>query len=63
MTFPVDLSGSKVVVSVESDPDNSSGPFLLKPLVADVADPAADHMLYEMNNNASESNPSGTATR
>ena len=63
LTFPVDLSGGKVVISVEPDPDNSPAPFLLKPLVADLADPATDHTLYPMSNNASASNPVGTASR
>ena len=63
LTFPLDLSGAKIVISVEPDPDNGSGPFLLKPLVSDVANPATEHMLYTMKNNASGSNPTGTATR
>ncbi len=32
-TFPLDLRGRTVVISVEPSPDNSPNPFLLKPLV------------------------------
>jgi len=63
VTFPTDLSGAKVVISVEPQPDNSAKPFLLKPLVGDVPAGALDHTLYDMMNNAVMSNPSGTATR
>lgn len=63
LTFPVDLSGAKIIISVEPDPDNSPGPFFLKPLKSDLANPATEHMLYNMKNNASESNPTGTVTR
>ncbi len=63
LTFPLDLSGAKIVISVEPDPDNGPGPFLLKPLMSDVANPATEHMLYNMKNNAAESNPTGTVTR
>ena len=31
--FPIDLRGKTVVVSVEPDPDNSTNPFTLKPLL------------------------------
>lgn len=63
LTFPTDLSGQKVVISVEPDPDNSPNPFLLKPLVATVPADAMDHSLLSMTNNASTSNPSGSVTR
>ena len=32
-TFPLDLRGRTIVISVEPSPDNSPNPFLLKPLV------------------------------
>jgi hypothetical protein len=63
LSFPTNLSGATVVVSVEPVPDNSSAPFALKPLVATVPAAAADHTPYNMNNNATNSNPSGVATR
>ncbi|MEX0275426.1 MAG: hypothetical protein AB3N16_13710, partial [Flavobacteriaceae bacterium] len=63
LTFPTDLSGGTVVISVEPSPDNSAAPFLLKPLVGMVPAGAADHTPYDMGNNASATNPSGTVTR
>ena len=63
VTFPTMLNGQKVVISVEPDPDNSDAPFLLKPLVATVPADAADHVSYEMSNNATGSNPSGSVMR
>lgn len=63
VTFPTDLSGATIVISVEPDPDNGSGPFLLKPLVGMVPADATDHTAYEMNNNAANTNPSGTVKR
>ncbi len=63
LTFPTDLAGKTVVISIEPVPDNSAAPFLLKPLVAPVADDATDHTPYTMNNNAAATNPTGTAKR
>ena len=63
LTFPTDLSGGLVVISVEPSPDNSEAPFLLKPLVGMVPSSAAHHTLYGMDNNASSTNPSGTITK
>lgn len=63
LNFPTDLSGGAVVISVEPNPDNSSAPFLLKPLVGMVPASAADHTPYNMNNNATASNPKGTISR
>lgn len=63
LTFPTDLSGATVVISVEPQPDNSAAPFALKPLVGGVPNPAADHTSYNMNNNATATNPTGTVTR
>jgi len=54
--FPLDLFSTKVVVSVEPFPDNSSNPFLLKPLVT------ADHTSYNRANNNNTS-PVGTVLR
>ena len=36
LEFPTDLSGRTVVISVEPEPDDSTAPFALKPLVGDV---------------------------
>ena len=63
LTFPTDLSGNVVVISVEPVPDNSAAPFLLKPLVGMVPANAADHTLYGMNNNATATNPTGSVSR
>ncbi len=63
LTFPTDLSGQKVVISVEPDPDNSPNPFLLKPLVAMVPGTAMDHTTLSMTNNAASSNPGGSVKR
>jgi len=63
LTFPTDLSGQKVVISVEPDPDNSPNPFLLKPLVAMIPANAMQHTSLSMGNNAAASNPSGSVMR
>jgi hypothetical protein len=62
LTFPVNLSGGLAVISVEPFPDNSPAPFLLKPLLANIPNPAADHVTYNMMIN-SASFPGGTVTR
>ncbi len=63
LTFPTDLRGATIVVSVEPVPDNSPNPFTLKPLVGMTAADAADHTLLSMDNNAAATNPTGSATR
>ncbi len=63
LSFPVDLAGKTVVISVEPSPDNSPAPFLLKPLVGPVPANATDHTLYDMNNNAAATNPIGSVSK
>ena len=63
LTFPTDLRGTTIVVSVEPVPDNSASPFTLKPLVGMTASDAMDHTLLPMSNNAAATNPTGTASR
>ena len=63
LTFPTDLAGKTVVISVEPNPDNSPAPFLLKPLVGNVSETAVDHEPYTMTNNAVATNPTGTVSR
>jgi len=63
LTFPTNLSGKTAVISVEPDPDNSSSPFLLKPLLGNIPDPATEFTVYNMMNNAAASNPTGSASR
>ncbi|MGB5289780.1 MAG: hypothetical protein WBQ32_13415 [Ignavibacteriaceae bacterium] len=62
LTFPTDIAGGTAVISIEPDPDNSSNPFTLKPLVGDIPMNATDHFNYNMSTNLS-SFPSGTVTR
>ena len=62
LMFPTDISGGTAVISIEPEPDNSDGPFLLKPLVANIPNPAMDHTLYMMNLNLSTV-PTGTVSR
>ncbi|CAL2079181.1 anti-sigma factor [Tenacibaculum sp. 190524A02b] len=50
LTFPTDLRGKTVVVSVEPDPDNSMAPFTLKPLAHTVPADANDHVTLTMGN-------------
>lgn len=60
LTFPTNLSGGMGVISVEPYPDNSPTPFLLKPLVRTIPNPAQQHYTYSMNLNPG-SFPTGTA--
>ena len=62
LTFPTDLSGQTLVISIEPSPDNNALPFAFKPLVATMPSPAADHTNYSMTYQASTF-PSGTVTR
>ncbi len=48
VTFPTDLKGRTIVISVEPSPDNSAAPFALKPLAHVVPDNAADHTAISM---------------
>lgn len=60
--FPTNLSGGLAVISVEPYPDNSPAPFLLKPLVGNISNPAADHLTYTMSLNTA-SFPGGSVSR
>jgi hypothetical protein len=62
LTFPTNLAGQKIVITIEPHPDNSAAPFGLKPLSGDVPANAADHVSYNLVNMAS-GNPSGTVSR
>ena len=61
LTFPLDLSGGKAVVSVEPDPDDSPTPFSIKPLVGSIPSDAGDHASYPLDNHAAAA-PTMTAT-
>lgn len=62
LTFPTDLKGMTIVVSVEPFPDNSSSPFTLKPLAHMVPLSATDHTAIDMGNGP-VMQLSGTVTR
>lgn len=60
-TFPLDVRGKTVVISVEPSPDNSATPFLLKPLVGAAGQDTAP-TTYDLDfSNASF--PSGSVSR
>jgi len=63
LNFPTELRGGTAVISIEPSPDNSAAPFLLKPLVSPIDGAAADHTPFQMSNNATATNPTGTATK
>jgi len=48
VTFPLDLRGETIVISVEPSPDNSPAPFALKPLAHMVSATAPDHTPIDM---------------
>ncbi len=48
ITFPTDLKGATIVISVEPSPDNSAAPFTLKPLAHVVPSNAANHTVIDM---------------
>lgn len=61
VTFPPELRGQRVVVSIEPVPDTGSGPFYLRPLGFDLPADATDHVAYEMHYDAAGF-PTGVAT-
>lgn len=62
-TFPIDVRGKTVVISVEPVPDNSPAPFLLKPLVSMVAaDAATAPTAHDFGQNL-DSLPTGSVSR
>jgi hypothetical protein len=63
LTFPLDLSGQKIVITIEPEPDNSAEPFLLKPLAGDVPANSMNMTSYTLTNNVSSSFPSGSVSR
>ena len=48
LTFPTDLKGKTIVISVEPFPDNSPAPFALKPLAHEVPNNALTHTTINM---------------
>ncbi len=63
LTFPTDLTGAPIVVSVEPIPDNSAAPFGLKPLIG--SSPASGTMVGTAYNMGNESAglPTGSVTK
>lgn len=61
LTFPTDLSGGTMVISIEPVPDNSPAPFLLKPLVGMAPAMVTPGTVYPMSLNT-PSFPAGTIT-
>ena len=62
LTFPTDLKGATIVISVEPSPDNSAGPFTLKPLAHTVPASAMNHTTIAMGSGPVVS-LTGTVTR
>ncbi len=60
-TFPLDVRGKTVVISIEPSPDNSPAPFLLKPLTGTAGDDLAPEM-YDLTF-ADTTFPTGTVSR
>ena len=58
----MDLIGHAAVISVEPDPDDSTAPFVLKPLLTPAISADLAPILQTMGNNAAATNPTGTAT-
>ena len=64
LTFPTDLSGQTIVVSIEPQPDNSPAPFALKPLVGSSPSTGTQIGLpYDLTNQAASTFPTGMVTR
>ena len=62
LTFPTDLKGTTIVISVEPNPDNSPLPFTLKPLAHSVPTNAENHTVINMGTGPVTS-ISGTVTK
>lgn len=60
-TFPLDIRGRTIVISIEPVPDNSPAPFVLKPLVGTAGNETAPES-YDFGQNLG-SFPTGTVTR
>ncbi len=57
----LDLVGLAAVISIEPEPDDSSMPFALKPLLTPTITPDTAPVRQDMGNNAAATNPTGTA--
>jgi hypothetical protein len=61
LTFPTDLSGAIIVITIEPEPDDGASPFTLKPLVYRLPE-SAEHAVSYMLESQAASFPTGTAT-
>ena len=62
-SFPTNLQGATVVISIEPYPDNSPEPFAFKPLVGTAPMDASDHTDYTLVDHVAESFPTGMVMR
>jgi hypothetical protein len=62
LSFPTDLRGKTIVISVEPSPDNSPAPFSLKPLVKAISAIEMTHSVVSMDQNLN-SLPTGSFFR
>lgn len=63
LSFPINLSGANIVLSIEPSPDNNPDPFNMVPLVGTVPANAMEQTGYTMTNQAATAFPTGTAKR
>lgn len=63
LTFPTQLTGSPMVISIEPSPDNEAAPFQLKPLVAMTPADAMAMQSISLDNMVTSTFPAGTVTR
>lgn len=63
ISFPTNLSGETLIISVEPNIDFGPGPFSIQPLVASIPDNPTSGDSYDMDNNADSSTPTGVVTR
>ena len=61
LSFPTDLAGGLAVISIEPEPDDSTSPYTLKPLMGGIDASAVDHVTYSIPNMAGATFPTGTA--
>jgi len=60
LTFPLDLRGATIAITIEPEPDDAAAPFAFKPLLGTVPATALDRVTYTLPNRASTL-ASGTA--
>jgi hypothetical protein len=63
LTFPLDLSGAKVYITSEPNPDTSPDPFFVKILSATIPTNAVAETVYSMTNIFNTNAPTGTAVK